>query len=69
MSFEKRAGIVLAAYETLALSTGRVPPLTYYLRLHPLLGLAATAWVAHHLLWGARWTFTPSRPGSPSSPA
>lgn len=46
----RRIGVVLAAYELAALMTRRIPPITDILRRHPLLGAAATAWVAVHLL-------------------
>lgn len=51
MSPRRAIGISLSTWEAIALATGVVPPLTALLRRHPLLGIGATLWVAHHLLW------------------
>jgi hypothetical protein len=50
MRVDRTIGIVLAAYEFYALSTGQVPALTDILRQHPVLGNAAVGWLAVHLL-------------------
>jgi len=49
-TLRRALGVGLSAWELTALATGRIPPLTAILRRHPLLGGAATAWVAVHLL-------------------
>lgn len=49
-TLRRALGVGLSAWELAALTSGRFPPLTAVLRLHPVLGLAATGWVAVHLL-------------------
>lgn len=43
-------GIVLSAWELLALTTRRIPTLSSLLRSHPVLSAAAVGWLAVHLL-------------------
>lgn len=50
MRATRTIGSLIAAYELVALSTRRVPPITDILRKHPILGAAAVGWLAVHLL-------------------